>query len=218
MSNRVLLVEDDALFGETIAEYLEDLGYEVAHHLDASSAIDATFAQRFSLYVLDVQLPSQNGIDLLYSLRASGDMTPALYLTSSQAKETLTAGFAAGCDDFLTKPVDLEELRLRIKALMRRTYGDSRMTFGQFVLDSERQTLMRGSEVTPLKPKAFALLQLLLSQKGRTVTIEQIQERLYTHAQTSSNGAIRVYLNEIKRAIGEEFITNIRGIGYRFDA
>ena len=217
MSTKILYVEDDKLFGETIAEFLEDEGFEVFHHLDASTALDATFSTKYDLYLLDINLPTQNGIEFYKQLHQSDDKTPAIFLTSSSQSQDLKDAFSAGCEDFLTKPVDLDELLLRIKALLRRVYGEEKLSFGEYILDRANHTLMRHDEQIILKPKTFLLLHLLVSNSGKVVTMDTIEERLWERNKQASPSAIRVYFSEIKQAIGPDYITNIRGVGYQFN-
>ena len=217
MSTKILLVEDDALFGETISEFLSDEGYEVNHHLDASSAVEASYHTNYQLYLFDINLPTQNGIELLKDLRDAGDTTPTIYLTSSKAQDDLTHAFKTGCEDYLTKPVDLDELGLRIDALLRRVYGDSVITFDGFTLDKGAQTLLKDDQRLSLKPKAFQLLSLLAQHAGEVVTTEMIEQNLWEPDKTASNSAVRVYLSEIKQNIGSGYIKNIRGVGYIFE-
>lgn len=217
MSASILLVEDDKLFGETIVEFLEDAGFCVTHHLDASTAMESTYKYNYALYILDINLPTQNGIEFFTQLRHAHDQTPAIFLTSSTQSHDLKAAFGAGCEDYLTKPVDVDELLLRIKALLRRVYGEEKMTFGPFTLDWENRTLVKGDVPILLKPKTFLLLHLLVSHQGTIVTTEMIEERLWERQKMPSPSAIRVYVTEIKQALGGNAITNIRGIGYRFD-
>ena len=217
MSTKILYVEDDKLFGETITEFLEDEGFEVSHHLDASTALDATFTTKFDLYLLDINLPTQNGIEFYKQLHQSDDKTPAIFLTSSSQSQDLKDAFSAGCEDFLTKPVDLDELLLRIRALLRRVYGEDKLSFGDYILDRANHTLMHHEEPIILKPKTFLLLHLLVSNAGNIVTMDTIEERLWERNKQPSSSAIRVYFSEIKHAIGPDYITNIRGVGYQFN-
>lgn len=218
VSTSILLVEDDALFGETIVEFLQECDFDVEHHLDASSALQATYFKNFDLYLFDINLPTLSGIELLKELKRSSNTTPTIYLTSSELAIDIKNAFEAGADDFIKKTVPLDELALRIKALLRRTYGEPKIYFDDFVLDQDTMTLTHNQRVQTLKPKVFTLLQLLLSKKNQIVTHEEIQERLYSPDKKVSFGSIRVCFNEIKNSIGEGYIRNIRGVGYQFES
>ncbi len=215
MAKKILFVEDDPLFGETIQEFLEDEGFEVEHHLDSASAIDATYDKNYHLYLFDLNLPTYSGIELLKELKASGDDTPAIFLTSSTESDDLKQAFHEGADGFINKPVDLDELLLRIKALLKRVYGDDTLTYKEFTLDMSQSLLLKGEERLTIKPKTFQLLQLLILNRNKVVTQSQIESALWGMDTPSSLSVIRVYITELKQILGSEAIENIRGVGYR---
>ena len=212
---KILYVEDNKLYGETITEFLEDEGYDVDHHLDTSTAIDASFETSYQLYLLDLHLPTSSGIELLKQLRDAEDTTPAIFLTSSDEADDLKEALTHGADGYITKPVDLEELSLRIKALLRRVYGDTSLKYQNFTLDTEQMSLFDDGKRCHLKPKAFCLLLLLLQNKNKIVKTEIIEESLWPHEMPPNLSVIRVYITEIKHIIGSNSISNIRGVGYQ---
>ncbi len=214
---KILYVEDDQLFGETITEFLEDEGFEVDHHLDASTAIDASYDTNYELYLFDLNLPSSSGIEMLKELRFAGDMTPTIFLTSSTESEDLKTALVEGADGYITKPVDLDELLLRIKALIRRVYGAEKVSYLDYTLDIEQQSLFKETQRIHIKPKTFALFLLLIQNRGKVVTSEQIEQSLWTQKVTPSMSVIRVYITEIKQIIGADKISNIRGVGYKLN-
>jgi len=214
---KLLLLEDDRLFGETLVDFLESEAYEVHHYLDAKSAIDALYREDFDLYLLDVNVPEMNGFDLLKQLRESGDSTPAIYITSARDKEALATGFHSGADDYMKKPIDLDELLLRIEAQLRRRYGIQRVAVGEYLFDMERLVLYRDSTPVPLPRKLAELLALFLKNRGEVISTEEILRELYGDEHPGT-GALRVYINKLKQLFGKEAITNIRGIGYCFEA
>ncbi len=212
---KILYVEDNKLYGETITEFLEDEGYEVDHHLDTSTAIDASFETRYELYLLDLHLPTSSGIELLKQLRDAADSTPAIFLTSSDETDDLREALTHGADGYITKPVDLEELSLRIKVLLRRVYGDTSLKYRNFTLDTEQMSLFKDGTRCHLKPKAFCLLLLLLQNKNKIIKTELIEDSLWPHEMPPNLSVIRVYITEIKQIIGADSISNIRGVGYQ---
>ena len=136
MPGKLLLLEDDRLFGETLVDFLEGEGYEVVHFLSAKPAIEMVYEEdAFDLYLLDVNIPDMNGFDLLRQLRESGDKTPAIYITSARDKEALATGFHSGADDYMKKPIDLDELLLRIEAQLRRHQGLQKVQVGEYLFD-----------------------------------------------------------------------------------
>jgi len=117
---KVLLLEDDLLFGETLVDLLEENNFEVTHVPNGQSAIDATYEQNFHIYILDINVPLIDGVTVLKELRDANDSTPSIFLTSHKDKDMLTRGFMSGADDYITKPFDSDELILRLNALLRR--------------------------------------------------------------------------------------------------
>ena len=216
MQAKILLLEDDPLFGETLVDFLEEEGYEVAHYLEAKSAIEATFKQEFDIYLLDVNVPDMNGFDLLRQLRESGDKTPAIYITSARDKEALSKGFHCGADDYMKKPIDLDELALRIGAQLRRMQNPQKIAVGKYHFDRERLVLYEGDRLIAMPKKQSELLALLLDNRGEVVTTEEILEELYGE-DNPGTGALRVYINKLKQIFGKDAISNIRGIGYCFE-
>lgn len=216
MQARILLLEDDPLFGETLVDFLEEEGYEVVHYLEAKSAIEATYEEEFDIYLLDVNVPDINGFDLLKQLRDSGDRTAAIYITSARDKEALSKGFHCGADDYMKKPIDLDELLLRIKAQLRRIKNPQKISVGEYYFDKERLVLYEGDTPVSMPKKQAELLALLLDNKGEVVTTEEILQELYGD-DNPGTGALRVYINKLKQIFGKEAISNIRGIGYCFE-
>ena len=215
MALRILLVEDDALFAETIEEFLSEEGYTIDIAHDVNEALEMIFYHDYDIYILDVQLPKQSGFDLLRQLRDQGDMTAALFLTSS--KDRVKEGFLQGGDDYVVKPVDLEELLLRIKALLRRAIGEELIEIGEYQFDLKSLSLTKDGERVDLGLKELRLLELFAKNRGRNLSKEQIFDYLWGVDEYPSEGALRVYVNNLKKLFGKSSITNIRGFGYRFE-
>jgi DNA-binding response OmpR family regulator len=211
----ILLLEDDLLFGESLQDFLEEEGFDVTLCRNGQEALERTFDNRYDLYLLDINVPVVNGLELLGDLRKADDDTPAIYLTSHQDKETMTKGFGRGADDYLKKPVDMDELLLRINALLRRTKGDPKRCIGTICLDESRLTITRDGEPVELTRKEYHFMALLMRNVGNIVTKEMIIESLWESSEEVSDGAVRVYITRLKNEFGEFTIENIRGIGYR---
>lgn len=143
MSNNIklLILEDDKLFNETLQDFLEEEGFNVAFALDPYSALELTYEQKFDLYLFDVNLPYETGFSLLKKLRDSGDTTPTIFLTSREDKLSLREGFHVGADDYMKKPIDLDELLLRINALLRRQIRKDIVHIGKYKLDCRAKKL-----------------------------------------------------------------------------
>lgn len=215
MATRILLLEDDKLFNETLQDFLEEEGFILDCTLDPYSALDLTYKQPYDLYLFDVNLPYENGFDLLKKLRDSGDVTPTIFLTSRDDKVSLTRGFETGADDYMKKPIDLDELLLRIQALLRRQVRRERITIGEYSLNMVAKTLYLHNEALDVTQKAVELLVLLVEAKGEVVSSETIKNRLWAAGQNASDGSLRVYITQLKKYFPNA-ISNIRGIGYKW--
>jgi len=211
----ILLLEDDRLFAETLTDFLEEEGYGVETVHDPYSAMDRGFASHYDLYLFDVNLPFESGFDLLKKLRDGDDRTPVIFLTSRSDKASLLEGFAAGGDDYLRKPVDLEELRARIEAVLRRREGRRRIAVGDYEMDVVAKMLYRDGEPVELGGRLFDLLHLLVGAHGDVVPTDRILMELWSREQEGSYGALRVYITRLKKLFGDR-IENVRGVGYRY--
>lgn len=214
MSAKILLLEDDKLFNETLQDFLEEEGFILDTVLDPYSALDLTYENNYDLYLFDVNLPYENGFELLEKLRHAGDMTPTIFITSRDDKDSLKEGFTQGGDDYITKPVDLDELLLRIDAVLRRQTRSQFVQIGTFKFDVMTKSLYENDKVLELTQKASELLLVLLEAQGNVVLAEQIKERLWSSAQEASDGALRVYVAQLKKYFPKR-IDNVRGVGYK---
>ena len=212
---RILLLEDDSLFNETLQDFLEEEGFSLDTALDPYSALELTYERNYDLYLFDVNLPYESGFDLLHKLRQSGDVTPTIFLTSRDDKASLTQGFETGADDYMKKPIDLDELLLRIQALLRRQVRKERMTIGEYRLDMVAKILFHNNEELDVTKKAVELLVLLVQADGEVVSSDTIKNRLWAAGQNASDGSLRVYITQLKKYFPDT-IVNVRGVGYRW--
>ncbi|HFB53714.1 MAG TPA: response regulator transcription factor [Sulfurimonas autotrophica] len=215
VSIKILLLEDDLLFGETIVDLLEDEGYTVEHFANGQDALDATFREKFDLYLLDINVPLINGLSLLKELREAEDTTPTIFLTSRKDKESLEEGFLNGGDDYITKPFDMDEMLLRIKAVLRRSKKDEANCIDDFCYDELHKTIRYKGKVLELSQKEYGLLLLFIKHINETLPKELIIDELWSSAEGGSDGVVRVYVNRLKQLLPELNIENVRGIGYR---
>lgn len=214
MSYRALLLEDDQLFAETLIDFLEDEDFILTHCNNGQSALDTLYEQKFDIYLLDINVPFVDGLTLLNELRRSDDYTPTIFLTSYKDKETMIECFKKGCDDFLKKPFDLDELLARIHALLKRTNSQKQMC-GDFSIDETHHSIYLLDIELKLSLKEYQLLILLLKNANKNVTKQMIIDELWSASESISDGAIRVYINRLKQEIGSQRIENIRGVGYK---
>lgn len=214
---KILLLEDDKLFNETLQDFLEEEGFSLHCVLDPYSALDLMYENNYHLYLFDVNLPYESGFDLLKKLRASGDDTPTIFLTSRHDKDSLHEGFEEGGDDYITKPVDLDELLLRIHAVLRRQVRRTLVKVGEYQFDIMSKSLYLNDKPVELTNKAAELLFVLLEGKGNVVSSELIKSQLWSTAEEGSDGSLRVYVTQLKKFFPTQ-IENIRGVGYRIES
>ncbi|MGE4419846.1 MAG: response regulator transcription factor [Sulfurimonas sp.] len=213
--SKILLLEDDTLFAETLVDLLQEAEHQVTHVTNGQSALDITFGQKFDLYLLDINVPLVNGITFLQELRDSLDKTPAIFLTSHKDKEVLKRGFSCGADDYLRKPFDADELLLRINAVLKRTNCTVSQSSALLYHDTLHKRILYKNTELDLSKKEYELLALLLKHINNTVPKEMILDELWSSNEGGSDGAIRVYITRIKQLVPEISIENIRGIGYK---
>lgn len=214
MSTKILLLEDDKLFNETLQDFLEEEGFILDCVLDPYSALDLTYDNNYDLYLFDVNLPYESGFDLLKKLRHSGDNTPTIFITSRQDKASLREGFMEGGDDYIAKPVDLEELFLRINALLRRQVRSQMVGIDAYEFDIVTKKLYLNGNDMALSIKAAELLLVLLEGQGEVVALEKIKAQLWPAAEEASDGSLRVYITQLKKYFPTQ-IENVRGVGYQ---
>ncbi len=212
----ILILEDDILFAESLEDFLTQEGFCITLTQDGERASELVYERAFDLLLLDVNVPHLNGFDFLEKLRQQSHNTPAIFITSLKDKESIKKGFLTGGDDYLTKPVDLEELLLRIEALLRRSgkLEESIMIGAVAYYPKEGVCLVDGDKI-PLSKKVLLLLELLLEHQNTIVTTERIYERLWAWDETPSPSSLRVYVNELKKLFGKAHIVNNKGIGYK---
>jgi DNA-binding response OmpR family regulator len=215
----ILVLEDDELFASTLEDFLSDEGFAVDIASDGEVCLELNFKKNYDLYIFDINVPKINGLDLLEQLRQSDDNTPTIFLTSYKDKDTLHDAFLKGCDDYLKKPVDLDELILRIKALLKRNKKQFQIIklSDTLTFNPSNKRAYENEVDLNLPVKVLELLELFLENKGEIVTKNMIISKLWTTQEEYSEGSIRVYINHIKKLLGKESILNIKGIGYKIE-
>ena len=211
---KILLLEDDEILSETLVELLESEGFEVAHVDDGQKALDATFSQRFDLFLFDVNVAYLSGFELLESLRDSGDKTPAIFITALTDIASLSHGFAVGADDYIKKPFDFDELLVRINALLRKSYHSysEKIQLGEFYFSIEKEELYHKDLFIPLSPSELKITKLLFQNLNTTIQKERLLEYL-GDGKEMSEGSLRVHINKLRK-VGLP-ITTIKRVGYR---
>jgi len=219
MKMNILLLEDDRVLAETVQEVLTDEGYDCYVAYTGESALDASYRTKFDLYLLDINVPGILGTTLLKELRASGDTTPAVFITSKADESSIVEGYRIGCDDYLRKPFSLAELKVRLNAVLKRVYGFSESTVSignDMMFDLDSLSLKQNSEVLALPKKEAMILAFFIKNQGRVVSKDELISAIWDDG-FPSDAVIRVHISGIKKLIGSERLTTIKGMGYRFE-
>jgi len=216
---KILVLEDDELFADTLEDFLCEEGYSIDVAYDGEEVLELNYQNNYDLYLLDINVPKLSGLELLKELRTSGDNTPTIFLTSYKDKETLKEGFLNGADDYLTKPVDMDELVLRIKSLLKRSGKqiENVNISNELVYNPQIKRLFKDKIDLNLPVKVLHLLELCLEHRNGIITKDMIVSKLWCIDEEYSEGSIRVYINNLKKIIGKDAIHNIKGIGYKIE-
>ncbi|BAK70749.1 response regulator transcription factor [Aliarcobacter butzleri] len=217
---KILVLEDDELFASTLEDFLFEEKFVIDIAKDGEECLSLNYENNYDLYIFDIKVPKISGLELLASLRNSEDNTPTIFLTSYKDKDTLQEAFVKGCDDYLKKPVDLDELLLRIKALLKRNKKQFELIKLTETLDFNpinKRIYENGTDLN-LPTKILDLIELFIENRGDIVTKEMIINRLWAANEDYSEGSIRVYINQIKKLFSDvNVIVNIKGIGYKIE-
>mgnify|MGYP002554348466 CR=1 FL=1 len=213
---KILIVEDDTLLLQGLILAAQTEGYACDGVTTARMAEQSLEAGHYSLVVLDLGLPDEDGLHFLARIRQKKYTLPVLILTARDALSQRVEGLRLGADDYLCKPFALVEVAARLEALMRRAHGhsSSELRHGNVVLDPGRLTTTLNGESLPLKPKEFALLELLMRNAGRVLPRKLIEEKLYSWDDDVSSNAVEVHVHHLRRKLGSGFIRTVHGIGY----
>jgi DNA-binding response OmpR family regulator len=213
---RILLVEDDPQLGDGLMVGLRQAGFAVDWVRDGHAADLALSTETFDLVVLDLGLPRLSGMEVLKRARDRGRTAPVLILTARDATGDKVSGLDAGADDYLVKPVDLDELTARIRALTRRSAGRAAplLTHGDLALDPAAHSVTLAGQPVELASREFALLQMLLESAGRVLTRSQLEQSLYGWGDEPDSNALEVHIHHLRRKLGSELIRTLRGVGY----
>jgi two-component system OmpR family response regulator len=218
----VLVVDDEAVLAEMVSMALRYEGWNIATASDGSSAIASARAQRPDVVVLDVMLPDMSGLDVLHKLREDNPQLPVLLLTAKDAVEDRIAGLTAGGDDYVTKPFSIEEVVLRLRALLRRTGvttvdSGAQLVVGDLVLDEDSHEVTRAGEPISLTSTEFELLRFMMRNSKRVLSKAQILDRVWSYDFGGRSNIVELYISYLRKKIDngrEPMIHTLRGAGY----
>jgi two-component system OmpR family response regulator/two-component system response regulator QseB len=213
---RLLLVEDDSMIGDSLRAALRLDGYAVDWVRDAAAAQATLASERFDLLLLDLGLPKGDGLDVLRAMRSRQDSTPVIVLTARDGVGDRVAGLDAGDDDYLVKPFELDELNARIRAVLRRHSGRAQpgLRHAGVTLDPATRQVTRDGVAVLLSAREFAVLEALMQRPGALLSRAQLEDRLYGWGEEIESNAVSVYIHQLRRKLGADFIQNVRGVGY----
>ena len=222
---RILVVDDEPSITELLSTALRYMGYEVATARTGSAALESAGSNAPDLIVLDVMLPDIDGFEVCRRLRADRDFVPVIFLTARDAEEDRVAGFIRGGDDYVTKPFSLEELTLRIGALLRRTKQSDRRTtrlrYRGIEMDEDRHQVWRDGGEVRLSPTEFRLLRYLLLNAERVLSKQQILDHVWQYDFNGDDNVVETYISYLRRKLDSEhdkLIRTVRGFGYTLRA
>lgn len=218
---KLLVVEDDRELNKTVCSYLNQNGYETAGCLSANEAYDAMYGGTlFDLIISDIMMPGVDGFEFAKNVRELNQEIPILFMTARDDFASKQRGFKAGIDDYMVKPIDLDELLLRIEALLRRAKiaTSKKLTVGSLTLDAEEHTAYLKEEEIPLTVREFNLIYKLLSYPKKTFTRSQLMDEFWDSASTSGPRTVDVYMTKLRDKFSgcEDFeIVTVHGLGYK---
>jgi len=224
--DRVLIVDDDVELCELVSEYLSGEGFEVEAVHDGTEGLKRSLTGEHVLVVLDIMLPGMNGLDVLRNLRKQSRI-PVLILTARGDDVDRIVGLEIGADDYLPKPFNPRELMARVRAILRRSHGDTqsaageKVTVGDVELDPASRVVRRAGDPVELTSVEFALLEALMRAAGQVVTREQLAQNVLGRRFMPYDRSIDVHVSKLRRKLGDqsadaERIKTIRGVGYVF--
>lgn len=213
---RILLAEDDTLLGDGLRAGLHQQGFQVDWVRDGQAAERELRAQPYAAAILDLGLPLKDGLAVLAEVRRAKVMLPILILTARDTVPDRVKGLDVGADDYVVKPVDLQELAARLRALVRRAHGQpqERLQIQDITLDPAARQVQQADKAVALSAREFDLLHALMLNADRVLSREQLEQHLYSWGQEVDSNAIEVHIHHLRRKLGGSLIQTVRGVGY----
>ncbi|MBQ9080695.1 MAG: response regulator transcription factor [Clostridia bacterium] len=217
---KILIVEDDRDLNKTVCSFLSAAGYEAVGCLGAEEAYDVMYENMFDLIISDIMMPGVDGFEFAKTVRSLNQEIPILFMTARDDFAAKQRGFRVGIDDYMVKPIDLDELTLRIGALLRRAkIATSRtLTVGSFRMDMDEHTAYLDDEEIPLTAREFNLLYKLLSYPKKTFTRTQLMDEFWDADTASGTRTVDVYMTKLRSKLSDchDFeIVTVHGLGYK---
>ena len=214
---KILLLEDDVILHEIIEEFLLEKGYEVEGFFDGEKALDAIGSVSYELLLLDVNVPSIDGFEILSYLRQIGNTTPVIYITSLSGIDDLKKGFDLGADDYLKKPFELEELYARIERIIRLYRLQEEIEFDGMKFIPKAHQIFLNDTVIEMRQKEAQVLEYFIRNTGKIISCDEIIENVWDDENIPAHATIRTYIKNLRKMFEKEYFENIKGEGYRFN-
>lgn len=217
---RILVVEDDARLGKQLRDWLGAESYAVDWTRDGEEGQYLGATQPYDAAVLDLGLPKVDGLTALRSWRKAGNTLPVLILTARDQWHEKVAGIDAGADDYLAKPFRMEELLVRLRALIRRAQGHAapELACGGVALDTRTGRVTVDGHLVPLTAHEYRVLSYLMHRQGQVVSRSELTEHIYAQDFDRDSNTIEVFVGRLRRKLGVDIIKTVRGLGYRVEA
>lgn len=217
---KILVVEDDKELNKTVCSFLGQNGYDASGCLTAGEAYDALYADRFDLIISDIMMPETDGFELAANIRELDTDIPILFMTARDDIASKQRGFRIGVDDYMVKPIDLDELYLRIGALLRRARiaTSRKLNIGSFMMDVDAHTACLNDTEVNLTNREFSILYKLLSYPGKTFTRTQLMDEFWDADTDTAPRAVDVYMTKLRSKLAscDDFeIKTVHGLGYK---
>jgi DNA-binding response OmpR family regulator len=206
---KLLLAEDDAMLGDSMEKGLNLAGFTLDRVRDGQHVLNALESHTYDVILLDIGLPKIDGLELLRRLRQQGVSTPVMFVTARDAVHDRVAGLNLGADDYLSKPFDLDELTARIHQ------SQPQLQLGRLQLNPIERLARLGETALALSPREFDLLEILMRQPGAVLSLDLLEKQLYTWGNEVTSNAVEVHLHHLRKKLGEPWIVNVRGVGYK---
>ena len=213
---RILVIEDDGVLGEAVREHVASLGYGVDWMKRLDDAREALASVTYELVLMDLNLPDGRGLDLLRELRRRGSTVPVIILTAQDQIASRIEGLNSGADDYLVKPFDLSELSARVAAVARRYGGNPNplLRVGDIDIDLARRFISAAGRPVNLTAREWAVLELLARRPNAIVAKSDMENSLYEFGAEVDSNAVEVYVSRLRKKLGRDAITTVRGAGY----
>ncbi len=215
----ILLLEDDLILSELIEEFLLQKGHRVWVAYDGLEALELIEGQQFDLLLLDVGVPNLNGFELLEYLKATNITTPAIYITSLSSANDIERAFSIGCDDYIKKPFDLKELEVRLNYLakvLKLERNEFRFKNG-YLYNFDLKKIINNQEQFDITLKEAQILEYFIKHPNRLISLDELSSNIWSSNEAPTYSTIRTYIKNIRKILGKDILTTLKGAGYKFE-